>query len=198
MTWAPASSSALAQWRLRSSSKRAISSTTAVTCLPRSAARMSAATTGESVPGRYSVCLMASTSGSSAACSTSARTASNASYGWWTRMSPASMRVEDRGPPRLRRAPGRASCPGRAAPRTPAPRRCSRARGGRGSPARGRDPRRSTPASPASSDARSSLGSGLDLEPHDVALPPSPQLLLDGLDVRLARLHRRARARRPS
>ena len=51
MTCAPASSSARAQRRLRSSSKRAISSTTAVTCLPWSAARMSAATIGESLPG---------------------------------------------------------------------------------------------------------------------------------------------------
>ena len=49
------------------SSKRAFSSTTAVTCLPFSAARTSARMMGESALVRYSVCLMASTLGSSAA-----------------------------------------------------------------------------------------------------------------------------------
>ena len=52
---------------LASSSKRALSSTIAATCLPFSAARISEATMGLSRPVRYSVCLIPSTSGSSAA-----------------------------------------------------------------------------------------------------------------------------------
>ena len=52
---------------LASSSKRALSSTSTATCLPRSAARMSAFTIGLSPEVRYSVCLMASTWGSTAA-----------------------------------------------------------------------------------------------------------------------------------
>ena len=47
MTWAPACSSARAHWMLRSSSNRAVSSTSTVTCLLRSAARCSAAMIGE-------------------------------------------------------------------------------------------------------------------------------------------------------
>ena len=39
-------------------------------CLPRSVARMSAGTSGESSDVRYTVCLIASTSGSATACST--------------------------------------------------------------------------------------------------------------------------------
>jgi len=57
-------SSTRAQVMLRFSSKRARSSIMAVTCLPFSAARVSAVTMGESALVRYKVCLMASTSGS--------------------------------------------------------------------------------------------------------------------------------------
>ena len=39
-------------------------------CLPRSEARISAGTSGESSLVRYTVCLIASTSGSATACST--------------------------------------------------------------------------------------------------------------------------------
>ncbi len=53
--------------RCRASSKRAFSSTSAVTCLPFSAACISARVIGESPLVRYSVCLMASTLGSLAA-----------------------------------------------------------------------------------------------------------------------------------
>ncbi len=49
---------------LLSSSKRAFSSTTTATCLPFSTASSSASTIGELRPSRYSVILMASTSGS--------------------------------------------------------------------------------------------------------------------------------------
>ena len=59
---------------LACSSKRAWSSTTAVTCLPAWDARISEATIGLSSPVRYRVCLMASTSGSSAARATKAST----------------------------------------------------------------------------------------------------------------------------
>ena len=46
----------------------------AATCLPFSAARMSELTIGLSPPVRYSVCLIPSTAGSSAACATKAST----------------------------------------------------------------------------------------------------------------------------
>ena len=52
------------------SSKRALTSTRQTACLPRSAARISAGTSGESSLVRYTVCLIASTSGSLTACST--------------------------------------------------------------------------------------------------------------------------------
>ena len=48
---------------LRSSSKRACSSTRHTVCLPCSAARISAGTIGESPLVRYTVCLIASTFG---------------------------------------------------------------------------------------------------------------------------------------
>src|SRR5262245_64282324 len=54
---------------LLASSKRARNSTTAVTCLPFLTAFSSAPTMRGSPPVRYNVCLMASTSGSAAACS---------------------------------------------------------------------------------------------------------------------------------
>ena len=56
------------------SSKRALSSTSAATCLPASAARMSEPTIGLSPDVRYSVCLIASTSGSAAAWAMNAST----------------------------------------------------------------------------------------------------------------------------
>ena len=56
------------------SSKRAFSSTSTTTCLPEPAAPISARTMGLSAEVRYSDCLIASTSGSSAACSTNAST----------------------------------------------------------------------------------------------------------------------------
>jgi hypothetical protein len=49
---------------LASSSKRAISSTTTVTSLPRLAASIRISISSESVPVRYTVCLMAITRGS--------------------------------------------------------------------------------------------------------------------------------------
>ena len=55
---------AAAHFRFCSSSKRAFSSMTAVTDLPASAASISARTIGEFLPARYSVCLIAMTSGS--------------------------------------------------------------------------------------------------------------------------------------
>ena len=54
---------------LACSSNRALISTSATTCLPASAASMSALTIGESPDVRYRVCLIASTFGSAAACS---------------------------------------------------------------------------------------------------------------------------------
>ena len=68
---------------LACSSKRALISTRASTCLPASAASISASTIGESPDVRYSVCLIASTCGSSAACSMKRCTlVANESYGW--------------------------------------------------------------------------------------------------------------------
>ncbi len=78
-TWTPSRSSALAQPMLLSSSKRALSSSSTATCLPLAAASMSASTTGALRPTRYSVVLMASTSGSSAAVLTKSTTGSNES-----------------------------------------------------------------------------------------------------------------------
>jgi hypothetical protein len=73
---------------LARSSKRALSSTRQTACLPRSAARISAGTSGESSLVRYTVCLIASTSGSLTASSTSRSTElENESYGWCRRMS---------------------------------------------------------------------------------------------------------------
>ena len=67
---------------LARSSNRACSSTTAVTCLPDRDAAMSESTIELSDPVRYSVCMMASTSGSLAERSTNASTdAANDSYG---------------------------------------------------------------------------------------------------------------------
>ncbi len=74
MTCTPASSSARAQAMLACSSKRAWSSTTAVTCFPAWQARMREDTTALSCSVRYRVCLMASTSGSAAAAATKAST----------------------------------------------------------------------------------------------------------------------------
>jgi hypothetical protein len=64
---------------LLASSKRALSSTSTATCLPFSAASSSALTTGELLPTRYSVCLMASTWGSRAAARRNSTTGSNES-----------------------------------------------------------------------------------------------------------------------
>ena len=52
------------------SSKRAFSSTMQTACLPRSEARISDGTRGESSLVRYTVCLIASTSGSATAWAT--------------------------------------------------------------------------------------------------------------------------------
>ena len=60
-------SSARAHWMLRSSSNRAVSSTSTVTCLFRSAAFWRLRMIGEPTLVRYNVCLIASTSGSVAA-----------------------------------------------------------------------------------------------------------------------------------
>src|SRR3546814_2109706 len=54
-----------AQSKFCSSSKRAFNSTTAVTDLPASAAAISALITAGCLPARYSVCLIATTSGRS-------------------------------------------------------------------------------------------------------------------------------------
>ena len=59
---------------LARSSKRAFSSTTTTTCLPASAASISASTIGEESLVRYSVCLMARTRGSAAASTVSRST----------------------------------------------------------------------------------------------------------------------------
>ena len=63
-TCTPAFSSSRAHSMFFSSSKRALSSTSAATCLPRSAARMSEWMIELSPDVRYSVSLMASTFGS--------------------------------------------------------------------------------------------------------------------------------------
>src|SRR5580658_6521493 len=81
-TWQPACSSLRTQPILASSSPRALISTTTTTCLPASAASISASTISESPLVRYSVCLIASTLGSAAAEVTSRCTlAANESYG---------------------------------------------------------------------------------------------------------------------
>ena len=73
---------------LACSSKRALISTSTSTCLPASAASMSASMIGESPDVRYSVCLIASTCGSAAACSMNRCTrVANESYGWCSRTS---------------------------------------------------------------------------------------------------------------
>ncbi len=86
----PPASSMRARSMLACSSKRALSSTSATTCLPASAAFTSDATMpASSPPVRYSVCLIASTCGSRAACSTNASTeVANESYGWCRSTSP--------------------------------------------------------------------------------------------------------------
>ena len=72
-----------------SSSKRAFSSTRTATCLPFSAARMSAGRIAESGFVRYSVILIATVFESTEARSIISTTGENESYGWWRRMSPA-------------------------------------------------------------------------------------------------------------
>ena len=69
------------------SSKRASSSTTTVTSLPPRAASISARMSSEFVPVRYTVCLMATTVGSTAACRIKLITGLNDSYGWCNKMS---------------------------------------------------------------------------------------------------------------
>src|ERR1700733_12243603 len=87
-TWQPASSSLCAHAMLARSSNLALISTTTTTCLPASAASMSASTISESPLVRYSVCLIASTRGSAAAETTRRSVlAANESYGWCTRTS---------------------------------------------------------------------------------------------------------------
>ena len=67
---------------LRRSSKRAFSSTRQTACLPASAASISDGTSAESSEVRYTVILIARTSGSATACSTNRSTlAANDSYG---------------------------------------------------------------------------------------------------------------------
>src|SRR5437660_695934 len=73
-TCTPACSSVLAHVMFACSSNRAWSSTSATTCFPASAARISARTMGVSAEVRYSVCLIASTSASREASSTKAST----------------------------------------------------------------------------------------------------------------------------
>src|SRR6266850_1983019 len=80
-TWTPARSSMRAHVMLFCSSLRALSSTSAVTCLPFCAARASAEMIGLAPLVRYSVCLMARTCGSSAARSMKSTTHPNDSYG---------------------------------------------------------------------------------------------------------------------
>ena len=66
----------------RRSSKRAFSSTMQTACLPASAASISNGTSAESSDVRYTVILIARTSGSATACSTKRSTlAANDSYG---------------------------------------------------------------------------------------------------------------------
>ena len=73
------------------SSNRALISTTTTTCLPASAASISASTIGDWPLVRYSVCLIASTLGSAAASSTSRCTVVvNESSGWCTSTSRSS------------------------------------------------------------------------------------------------------------
>ena len=88
-TCAPARSSLRAQEMLRCSSKRALSSIRATTCLPFSAAVRSAASRRGSSPVRYSVCLIASTCGSRLASSRKSRMFVNPSYGWCSSTSPS-------------------------------------------------------------------------------------------------------------
>ena len=80
-TCTPARSSALAHIKFCSSSNRAFNSITAVTDLPASAASMSARMIADCLPARYSVCLIAITSGSAAACWMNSTTTSKLSYG---------------------------------------------------------------------------------------------------------------------
>ena len=68
-TWTPASSSLRAQRTFANSSKRALISITARTCLPAAAASRSASIIGESPEVLYRVCLIARTFGSVAAVS---------------------------------------------------------------------------------------------------------------------------------
>src|SRR5215469_5293666 len=106
-TWQPASSSLWAHAMLASSSPLALISTTTTTCLPASAALMSASTISESPLVRYSVCLIASTLGSAAAETTRRWTlAVNESYGKCTSTS-RSFRVA-----KTLRSPGRAPSAG--------------------------------------------------------------------------------------
>ena len=73
----------------RRSSKRALSSTRHTLCFPSSDASISAGTSGDSSLVRYTVALIAITSGSRGGLRTNAsNVAANESYGWWTSRSP--------------------------------------------------------------------------------------------------------------
>ena len=93
---------------LRRSSKRALSSTRQTPACRARPPSISAGTSGESSLVRYTVCLIASTSGSRGRLRTNAsKLVANESYGWWTRTSPRADRREDvAGLASARRRPG--------------------------------------------------------------------------------------------
>src|ERR1044072_7394498 len=108
MTCAPTSSRRAAQLRFASSSKRAMSSTTTVTSFPLRAASTRISISSESVPVRYTVCLMAITFGSFAVVRMNSITGRNDWKGWCSRTS-FFFRFSKRSPwPSERRVAGRA------------------------------------------------------------------------------------------
>ena len=151
--------------------------------LARSAARMSARTIGESPDVRYSVCLIVRTSGSSAAWEMNRSTeAVNDSYGWCRKMSPARIWAN--------RSTGSSSSVGRRRSGTTGTyERCLEVR----AVEVGELPQGGEVHHPGDlervlvadvdalhQDLAGELGHrALDLEPHGVAEPPAPHLLLD-------------------
>ena len=83
---------------LRSSSKRALSSTRQTDCFPSSAHWISEPTSTLSSLVRYTAVFIAMTSGSrTAACANTSKLAMNEPYGWWTSTSPRRISSKIRG-----------------------------------------------------------------------------------------------------
>ena len=199
MTWAPDSSRLRAQRMLDCSSKRAISSTSTVTCLPFSAARARACTIGRVAARAVERLLDGQHVGVVGGRGHEGHHGIERLVGMVQQdvalvAGRAKMSAAARAAPAIVHA---ASAAARAGARARAARRAAAGRACRAGRARGRRPAASTsqPLGPACSSSVVA-DAGLHLQAHHLAAPPLAQLLLDRLQVVARRPRRRAPARR--